>query len=211
MQSLYTEPNDDWTIEELLLWTLAQYQNMAIERTEQYTESLKDYCERECEDIMELGSMAMEMAQNNENKATATAKSEGAKSPTKSNSQGLCVEVLVTSGAHEGFKALLRPKPNTPCFIGRSKGKKFIKNGISLHKDQEVSTTHAKIIVEGGTIGLAEGSNAASNEPKFYFVDLGSTNGTFLNGETIEPESKVLLEEGLELKVGGSNLKFMLG
>eukprot|EP00804_Cyclotella_cryptica_P019251 CCRYP_006141-RA/>CCRYP_006141-RA protein AED:0.05 eAED:0.05 QI:212/1/1/1/1/1/2/122/231 len=209
------EPNNEWTIEELVHWSLSQHHAMAIEKTEEYTESLRDYCERECDDIMALHSMAIEMAQNNENKMAPSAAASNTdvalKSPPKSNNNH--IEVLITSGPHSGSKIHLRPKPGAPCFIGRSKGKKFIKNGISLHKDQEVSTTHGKILVEGWTMGLADGSNAANkmgHAPKFYFVDVGSTNGTTMNGDLVEPESKVLLMEGLELKVGGSMLKFIL-
>lgn len=62
-------------------------------------------------------------------------------------------------------------------------------------------------------MGLTDGSNTANkvgHAPKFYFVDVGSTNGTTINGNSIGPESKVLLVDGLELKVGGSMLKFIL-
>lgn len=210
-----TEPSNEWTIEELVHWSLSQYHARAIEKTENYTESLRDYCQRECEDIMALHSMAVEMAHNNENNVAQTTFASKtdvtSKTPTKSNNNH--IEVLITSGPHTGSKIHLRPKPGAPCFIGRSKGKKFIKNGISLHKDQEVSTTHGKILVEGLMMGLADGSNIANNAghaPKFYFVDVGSTNGTTMNGDLIQPESKVMLVEGLELKVGGSTLRFIL-
>ncbi|KAL7448015.1 hypothetical protein ACHAXS_000122, partial [Conticribra weissflogii] len=111
------------------------------------------------------------------------------------------IEILVTSGPHAHAKFLLRPKPGTPCYIGRSKGKKFVKNGISLSKDAEISTTHGKFLVEAGLGRL---------DPTFYFVDVGSTNGTFLEGDQLEPEKLVKLTEGMELRVGTSNLKIML-
>jgi pSer/pThr/pTyr-binding forkhead associated (FHA) protein len=140
--------------------------------------------------------MAVEMAnRTNENASSQTA----GKSPTKKSTRADHIEILITSGPHSDSKVLLRPKPNGPCFIGRSKGKKFINNGISLSKDQEVSTTHAKIVVEGMSAGV------------FYFVDVGSTNGSTLKGEMLEPEVKVQIVEGMEIKVGGSTLKFMLG
>lgn len=153
---------------------------------------------------MNLHQMAVEIAQqsNHENAEAAT------KSPTKTNSRADHIEVLITTGPHSESKAHLRPKPNKPCFIGRSKGKKFIMNGISLSKDQEVSTTHAKILVEG--LGLTDG-NGSAKDVKFYFMDVGSTNGSSLDGSMLEPEVKVLIKEGMEIKVGMSTLKFMLG
>lgn len=144
--------------------------------------------------------MALEMAENNNASST-----EG-KSPKLTREDH--IEVIITTGPHAESKFDLCPKPNAPCFVGRSKGKKFIRNGISLHKDQEVSTTHAKIIVEG--MGLSE-NNGVNREVKFYFMDVGSTNGSCLEGEMLVAEEKVLIAEGMEVKVGGSTLKFILG
>lgn len=234
------EPNNSWTIEELMYWSLSQYHSKAISQTASHIQSLSDNCDRECDDLMELHRAAVELAENgtrgnggdNEenvrNHADAAAavdvnakitnNNNSTTTTTKTPSPGT-ITVLITSGPHNASKFTLRPKPCTPCFIGRSKGKKFIKNGISLSKDQEVSTTHGKILVEGGGGGGLSASGAAVNGSnsdggsgaKFYFIDVGSTNGTTLNGELIEPETKILLTEGLELKAGGSNLKFMLG
>ena len=126
------------------------------------------------------------------------------------------IEILVTTGPHANTKFILKPKPGAPCFIGRSKGKKFGKNGISLHKDAEVSTTHGTFLVEGGMalpLGSrgSESNNNNSSEPKFYFVDVGSTNGTFYEEKLLQPETRLLLTEGMDLKVGNSNLKITFG
>ena len=205
-----SEPSDDWTIEELIQWSLAQYQTKTTDDANEYIEQLRDHCTKECEDIMDLHAMAIEATQNNENSAVATSSAAAAseKSPTRATRSDY-IEILITTGPHSSDRrVLLRPKPNKPCFIGRSKGKKFVTNGISLHRDQEVSTTHAKILVEGGGLADANGNT----EMKFYFMDVGSTNGSSFGGEMIEPEpNKVLIKEGMEIKVGGSLLKFMLG
>ena len=99
--------------------------------------------------------------------------------------------------------------------MGRSKGKKFVKNGISLFKDQEVSTTHGKFIVEmkenDKKSGGGGSSSSSSSPPVFYFVDVGSTNGTVYNGVALVPHQRLLLENGMELKVGNSVLKVLLG
>ena len=53
--------------------------------------------------------------------------------------------------------------------------------------DNTVSRLHARIFEEDG---------------KLYILDLGSTNGTYLNGISINQEEKFLLEAGDELKIG---------
>jgi pSer/pThr/pTyr-binding forkhead associated (FHA) protein len=195
------EPHDEWTIEELLHWSLHQYQLKTHAQADHYIEQLRDHCSRECQDITTLHQMAVEMASRTNNENAASSLTTTGKSPRKSKSDH--IEILITSGPHSDSKVLLRPKPNAPCFIGRSKGKKFINNGISLSKDQEVSTTHAKIVVEMSAGSLSDAA--------FYFVDVGSTNGSTLKGEMLEPEVKVKIVEGMEIKVGGSTLKFILG
>lgn len=235
------EPADDWTVQEVLRWSLDQYHNKAIDLTSQKIGSLRDQCEKECEDVMTLHSLAVEMAskgnsneedggggsssrvgeenvnpqsENNNNaaegggkvaaKSTATSFAAGTK-PASST-----IEVQMTVGPHAPAKYLLRPRPGQPCLLGRSKGKKFMKNGVSLHKDQEVSTTHGKFVVEGGGLGLAPGGGGET-APRFYFVDVGSTNGSVYNGDPLEPNEKLLLEDGMEFKVGNSMLRVVLG
>ena len=203
-----SEPNNEWTIEELIQWSLAQYQTKTTDEANEYIEQLRDHCTKECEDVMDLHTMALEATQNNENAAAVESSAASEKSPNTATRKDY-IEILITSGPHSSERqVLLKPKPNKPCFIGRSKGRKFVNNGLSLNKDQEVSTTHAQILVEGG--GLADANGIT--EMKFYFMDVGSTNGSFLEGEMIEPEpNKVLIKEGMEIKVGGSLLKFILG
>lgn len=116
------------------------------------------------------------------------------------------VKVFITSGPHKGAEFLLQPKPGAPCFVGRSKAKEFTGNGISLHKDILVSECHGEILAEDGFSTAIE----AGRETKLYFVDLGSANGTTMYDDKVEPESRVLLVDGLELKVGKSTMKFIV-
>ncbi|PJF22622.1 MAG: hypothetical protein CUN56_05060 [Phototrophicales bacterium] len=53
--------------------------------------------------------------------------------------------------------------------------------------DRGVSREHARLHVENGHI---------------YITDLGSTNGTFLSGEQLEPHQPVMLRKGDELLLG---------
>jgi len=60
----------------------------------------------------------------------------------------LCVNLRVVSGPHLGQRFRLEPtaENNDDVFkIGRSTGKLFKEKGVSLYKDKETSTTHAKV------------------------------------------------------------------
>ena len=93
-----------------------------------------------------------------------------------------------TSGPHAGITFTLTVG-TAACFIGRSSGKKFREKGISLPKDNEVSTTHAKIELQRDELVL---------------VDVGSTNGTTLDGEAIEEATPYPLKVGSKIIFGGS-------
>lgn len=220
------DPLNEWTIEELLHWSLDQYHNKAVDQTAQNIASLKLQCEKECEDVMTLHSMAVNnigkkkddgksgssssSIGDDENRnpqsehTTGTAEEISSKSNSttaeadaiKSSSASVStIKIIVIVGPQASSEYTLCPKPGTPCFVGRSKGKKFAKNGLSLHMDQEVSTTHGKFVSEGGL---------------FYFIDVGSTNGSVYEGKQLEPKDLLLLVDGMELKVGNSVLKILL-
>ncbi|EJK70099.1 hypothetical protein THAOC_08570, partial [Thalassiosira oceanica] len=128
----------------------------------------------------EDGNSAVAAAED-ENVANGAAKPSAASSSRSGPSHG-SVEVQVTEGNHAG------------------KGKKFIKNGISLNKDQEVSTTHGKFLVD-----VEEDGDLA-----FYFVDVGSTNGTQYKGDKLEANRQVRLHDGMELTLGNSVCRIIL-
>jgi hypothetical protein len=276
------EPDDDWTIEELIRWSLDRHRAWATERTAEAIESLRDRCERECEDVMTLHGMAVQIEEEGRRRGEAggdderpvggSGKVEGkvegkgggggkvdeenvdpqrmsldgpaigrivilkktpdaddvvahestaapglpasapppppASSPTSSHPT---VAVQVTVGPHAPSRFHLRPRPGVPCLVGRSKGKKFVKNGISLHRDQEVSTTHGKFVVveddNGGVVAVGGGGGRS----RYYFVDVGSTNGTVHEGAPLESNVRLPLVDGMELKVGNSILRIILG
>ena len=98
------------------------------------------------------------------------------------------VTMVATTGPHKGI-AFKMTVGAAACFVGRSGGKKFREKGISLPKDNEVSTTHAKIELKNDQIVL---------------VDVGSTNGTSVDGEPIEEGKPHPLAAGNTVVFGAS-------
>ena len=124
----------------------------------------------------------------------------------------ICVEV--TTGPHSGSTFELRPQPNNPCKIGRSRGKHYVTRGISLPKDLETSTNHGKFSVVVDEAGLLE---------TYYYEDTGSTNGTLVlsvggGGEygtgaaeySLDVDAPYELRDGCVLKCGLSTLKIAI-
>ncbi|MGO8673534.1 MAG: FHA domain-containing protein [Capsulimonadaceae bacterium] len=64
---------------------------------------------------------------------------------------------------------------------------------IVLRNDPYVSGTHAQIVGEGEA---------------FHLIDVGSTNGTLLNGERLVPNHPVTLSRGDEVVIGGTIFRF---
>lgn len=62
-------------------------------------------------------------------------------------------------------------------------------NSIIINNDAYVSGHHAQIITEAGT---------------FRFTDVGSTNGSRLNGERVAPNEALTLANGDEIAIGGT-------
>lgn len=135
-----------------------------------------------------------------ETAAAAAAKATEAAAPPKKSTRSKAasgsvktVRAEVIEGLYAGQTFDLKPKSRSPCFIGRSAGKKFRDRGISMPNDGEVSTTHAKVEVKGG---------------KAYYTDVGSTNGTLLNGEEVEPNVPLLITDGMQLLIGAELVRF---
>ncbi|MER3474217.1 MAG: hypothetical protein C4335_09350 [Armatimonadota bacterium] len=79
----------------------------------------------------------------------------------------------------------LRPGVNT---VGRL-------NADVLLPDPSVSRSHARITVQNGMVTLE---------------DVGSTNGTFVNGQRLTPQMPVTLANGAEIAFGGTRLTLRL-
>lgn len=85
----------------------------------------------------------------------------------------------------QGNTYTLRPGVNT---IGRL-------NADVLLSDPSVSRSHARITVQNGTVTLE---------------DVGSTNGTFVNGQRLTPQEPVTLTNGAEITFGGTKLTLQM-
>ena len=76
--------------------------------------------------------------------------------------------------------------------VGRSTGKKYTDKGLSLSEDGEVSTCHGDFRTQKG---------------KICFVDLDSTNGSYLNGNKLTPHEGNPLQPGDVLSLGATKMK----
>lgn len=85
----------------------------------------------------------------------------------------------------QGNTYTLRPGVNT---VGRL-------NADILLPDPSVSRSHARITVQNGMVTLE---------------DVGSTNGTFVNGQKLTPQDPVTLTNGAEITFGGTRLTLQM-
>ena len=109
-------------------------------------------------------------------------------------SKHVCVNLKCIVGPHMGQKFRLEPTTTSgeDVFkIGRSTGKLFKEKGVSMYKDKEISTTHAKVEVRGGRV---------------FFIDVRSTNGSSINDKSVDVECPVRLRDGDKISIGGSEL-----
>ncbi|MEZ0229779.1 MAG: FHA domain-containing protein [Planctomycetota bacterium] len=98
----------------------------------------------------------------------------------------MTAELVVVKGRDRGVS--LPIKPDGVHTIGRSEGQ-----DLRLKGDKKVSTSHAKITAQKGE--------------RFLIEDLGSTNGTYVNGERIQASP---LRPGDRVKIGHTLMVFTL-
>jgi len=161
---------------------------------EEFLTGQRDRLVREMESV--TGSLLQELSEDC-SRATSALRDEFA----APEADGYELRLTATAGPHAGTVFELKVRKDEPCYLGRSSGKKFKANGVSLPKDGEVSTSHAKILLQSG---------------KVVVVDLGSTNGTVLDGTELHefvPATLVALDHprprrGLTtLVLGGTSLQ----
>jgi len=103
---------------------------------------------------------------------------------------GYALRLRATTGPHVGSLFDMEVF-SEPCYMGRSSGKKFKANGVSLPKDGEVSTTHAKIVINNGHLAV---------------VDVGSTNGTTVDGNDMDEHIPAPISQGSVVVIGSTSL-----
>ena len=208
-----TEPTEDWTVEHVLQWHLLRSHIQTDQKHEELVASLQRQFEEGKTELWRL--MAEQQGDENvvqvaptsnmkmvaPSKATTTYIAATTKQPfaalttNAATKKVEAIHIQVTTGPHAGMTTRVQPKSNTACFVGRSAGKKFREKGVSLAKDSEVSTTHGKFEIISG---------------KAYFTDVGSTNGTTCRNQALATNEALLLEEPVELILGGSTLRITL-
>lgn len=95
-------------------------------------------------------------------------------------------------GVYEGKTFTISIEPNTTRRFSVGRGKDC---DISLHRDDEVSSKHARIDVKNVT---------------FKITDTNSTNGTYVNVKKLGKRAHVL-KEGDLITLGASTFKWVLG
>ena len=156
--------------------------------------------------VMKDGPISYDNNENQHpNKTTCTTSAETNAESTEAtqkqtkNKKPTTIQIEIISGPHHNANSnnhySLKPTYKKPCWIGRSTSKKFREKGISLNKDDEVSTTHGKFHI------YPSGSNG-----KLVYTDTGSTNGTVYNDVEIEDNVPLELVDGMVLVVGNSHL-----
>ncbi len=103
------------------------------------------------------------------------------------------VEEPVTPAAVARLVGTTEPASEFAIFAGTNRIGRRGDSDVVLTGDPHVSGAHAEIIAE---------------EDKFWLVDVGSTNGTMLNGTRVEPNDRSPLAAGDEIVFGRTALRF---
>ena len=151
-----------------------------------------------CQDNQDALRQQLAEARNEyaeQQKTRASVGGEASESSTPPKPVSFTVTFTATAGPYEGKTFTVTPRAKHTktheVKIGRSTTKPFKTKGVSLPKDDEVSTTHAKLKVQDGAV---------------YYEDAGSSNGSWIDSG--EGEEEVFqgdlhpLETGFVLHVG---------
>lgn len=102
-------------------------------------------------------------------------------------------ELIVTDGPHTGRHYQLEA---TAVTLGRSRERHLDEDDYLLLDDPEVSRHHLRLFLDQG---------------QWYVEDLGSSNGSALGGLTLQQGVAHPLQNGEELQLGSTVLRFQLG
>jgi hypothetical protein len=193
------EPTEAWSVERVLQYYLLLAHIETEAKYHQIETSLNQQFEKGKREIWECHKKVLEAGSKKSPIPTGSANTSSTNPNLKipkatSTSEPTIIHVEIVGGCYNGDTYTLVPTKN-PCWVGRSAGKKFRVEGISLKKDGEVSNTHGKFELKRG---------------KLYYTDTGSTNGSRVRGEEIPPNKPLPLETGTELVIGQSTLKITL-
>lgn len=191
------EPTEDWTVEEVMQWSLLRCHEATDAKKEELVHALNEQLEAGTRELWQSHEIAAstEPTENADPQQTNDGDSKPMATTTKQSNEIKYIHVEVTEGVYTGKTFKLQPKPRAPCWVGRSAGKKFRERGISLAKDDEVSTTHGKFELKNG---------------KATFTDTGSTNGTVHEGVELEDNVAFDLKDGMSLRMGCTVVKISL-
>ena len=104
-------------------------------------------------------------------------------------------EQSTPKAGYESSSEIILKNPVTQ--IGRSSKKRNLQPEIACDWDGAVSHRHAKIELDP--------------DGNVFLVDLGSTNGTMLNGQLISPNNPVKLKDGDRVSLGGKTALIIHG
>jgi hypothetical protein len=196
----FAEPNENWTVEEVYQWTLLRSYQMIDDKYQGMADNLRSQLVQGAENMKAVATQSSktQVEQQTENRPQNGAANAKVETETNNNvpSTSVTLQAVVQAGDHVGRTFELRlTRKGAPCWIGRSQGKKFRHNGISLPKDLEVSTTHGKIELRDGIV---------------QFTDTGSTNGSKVDGKNLEADEPIPLTTGTLLTVGQTQMEIRL-
>lgn len=162
-------------------------------------ERFRTKIERSVEDIVAAANESSSLSQSvnvSEGSGSSAANADVDNPAAAAEARNLSVHFQVEGGPYEGRTFALAPvMDGAPLWIGRSRGKKFANGGISMPKDPEVSTTHAKVEAANG---------------KIFFTDQESSNGTEINGVTARPYVAHELQDGGMVTIGSTVMKVVI-
>ena len=196
--SVPTEPTDQWTVDQVLHWWLLRAKSETDAACEQTIERLSKQLDQGMKTLWSDHEQVKAIICEGENvdpQQRPVDASDEKVDVVKTESPSLepgTLKVEIMAGYYSGQVFHLDVSANKTCMIGRSQSKRFTKNGISLPRDAEVSTTHGKFLMKNG---------------KYLYIDDGSTNGSYVNGRPLEAYVELTLEPGMELLVGATVMK----